>query len=46
MNGQQPLDGLDLDDQLSLDDEVEAVAAIDLDVLVPDRQVHLAFGAQ
>jgi hypothetical protein len=36
VNGKQPFDCFDLDDQLLLGDEVESVATIELDVLVPD----------
>jgi hypothetical protein len=46
VDGQEPFDCLYLDDQLSLDDEVKAIAANELDALVPDRYLQLSFEAQ
>ena len=43
MDGQQPVDALDLDNQSVVDDEVEPVAAFELCALVVERDGPLAF---
>jgi hypothetical protein len=42
MDGQEPIDALDLDDESSLDDKVETVAAVELRALVFERHGSLA----
>ena len=42
MDRQDPLDGFNLDNQLVLDENVEPIAAIESDILVDDRERHLA----
>ena len=46
VDGSELLDGLDLDDDLSVDQKIDPVPGIDQDLIVPNRQVLLAFNVE
>src|SRR5215217_6772759 len=46
MNGQQPLDTLDFDDEALLHDEINAIRSREFHTLVDNREVHLPLYVQ